>query len=81
MSTFARRGTMIEDAQYTPYAHKYLIKRPVVAKSVPSSTAISLQNTLSNNDVLESPFHEGGALGDGQAIDNHMVEVSRNLFP
>ena len=75
MTAIIRRQTRLEDVEYTPFAHRYLIKRPVV-KDVGDSRDISLQTTRNSgngpDDAQRGPISESAG-----RIDNPMVEKRR----
>ena len=74
-----RRSTNLqEDVETTPFAHKYLFKRPVVKEHHMNShgNVISLQHTSSSHTGYTIPEDEEGEEYNGH-IDNPMVEKRR----
>lgn len=76
MHNFVRSGTSIEDSESTPYAHKYLVKRPIIKEHL---------STISSNLRLQ-PSNHGGAPAitaplspdsTNEAADNHILEKRR----
>ena len=75
-----RRNTNIEiDVEHTPFAHKYLFKRPVVKEHHVGSysSSISLQRTRSNHTGFTIPEDEEENDESSGRIDNPMVEKRR----
>lgn len=75
---FARHEFDIAEPEYNPFAHKYLIKRPVIKDYLSNSRSISLQNTRTNQENGQVVELAVGSEGEGDhSIDNPMVEKHR----
>ncbi len=81
LSSHARRSTnLAADVETTPFAHKYLFKRPMVKVHHHSShsSSISLQNTRSSHTGFTIPGDENEEEDETNGhIDNPMVEKRR----
>ena len=79
-ASHVRRNTNIENnVETTPFAHKYLFKRPVVKEHHVSSysNSISLQHTRSSHTGFTIPEDEEENEASNGRIDNPMVEKRR----
>ena len=82
MAALPRSRTDLQEVETTPFAHKYLLKRPrMMQRSTTSS--ISLTNTLSRRTTpipLNAPAHDRHpSLPEGPNIDNPAVEKRKYL--
>ena len=77
LASHVRRNTNIEmDAETTPFAHRYLFKRPVVKEHLASSydSSLNLQHARSSHTGFTIPGEENES---GEGINNPMVEKRR----
>ena len=86
MSAFVRSQTNLEEAETTPFAHKYMLKRPRLRQA---STIDSIDlNANTNRRVGAFPSPSNGAAHDGShasiieeepRIDNPAIEKRESL--
>ena len=83
MAALTRSHTNVEEVETTPFAHKYLLKRPRLLKRS-TTNSISLAPTVSHEAISNSSNRAThgtySSLPDGPEIDNPAVERREYLL-